>query len=100
MSEDRNETSSMFQSRAGRMVRDILAAVIAVAAIGLAFVLAFMLATAFFFVLGLALLVGGAYWLWLKVRRGRKGEEGSPEILVATRGPKGWTVDGMGGSGQ
>lgn len=97
MSEETQDTSGMFQHRASRIARDILAAVIAVAAIALAFVLAFMLTAAFFFVFGLALLVGGAYWLWLKVRRGRKAEEG-PEILVATRGPKGWTVDGASGN--
>lgn len=99
MTEETQSSSGLFQQRASRMLRDILAAVIAVAAISLAFILAFMLTAAFFAVFGIALLVGGAYWLWRKVRRRGSQDEG-PEILVATRGPKGWTVDGLGGSGQ
>lgn len=78
------------------MVRDLVAALIAVAFIALVIFLAAMLTAAFFVVAGLALLAGGAYWLWRKVRGRRKSD--GPEILVATRGPKGWTVDGMGQS--
>ncbi len=97
---NQNETAGPIHNRASRVLRDVLAAIIAVAAIGLAFILAFMLTAAFLAVLGIALMAGGAYWLWLKVRRrGKSGEDG-PEILVATRGPKGWTVDGLGGSGR
>ena len=82
--------------RAGRVLRDVLAAVIAVATIALVFILAAMLTAVFLAILGAALIAGGAYWLWLKVRR-RKTDDG-PEVLVATRGPEGWTVDGVGGS--
>jgi len=99
MNENSSTTSGLFQNRAGRLLRDILAGVIAVAAIGLAFILAFMLTAAFFAVFGIALLAGGVYWLWLKVRS-RKAQDDGPEILVATRGPKGWTVDGVGGSSR
>ncbi|WP_300531600.1 hypothetical protein [Maricaulis sp.] len=82
--------------RAGRVLRDVLAAVIAVATIALVFILAAMLTAVFLAILGAALIAGGAYWLWLKVRR-RKSDD-SPEVLVATRGPEGWTVDGLNGS--
>lgn len=82
--------------RAGRVLRDVLAAVIAVATIALVFILAAMLTAVFLAILGAALIAGGAYWLWLKVRR-RKSDDG-PEVLVAKRGPEGWTVDGLGGS--
>ena len=99
MTQTENSSSPIFNNRAGGLVRDILAAVVAVAAAALVFVLAMMLTAAFLFVFGAALLVAGTYWLWRKVKRpaARReyGEDGM-EILVATRGPKGWTVDGMG----
>ena len=48
--------------------------------------------TAAFLVLaGVAMLAGGAYWLWRKLRGTPRG--GDDDILVATRGPDGWTVD-------
>lgn len=92
-----NQTSSdLFSRGAGRIMRDLLAALIAVAFIGLVIFLAAVMTAAFFVLAGIGLLAGAAFWLWRKVR-GRKNSDG-PEILVATRGPKGWTVDGMGSS--
>ena len=98
MTETKPNGTNFFTHRAGRMARGILAAVIAVAFLGLIFFLAAMLTVAFFVVAGVAILAGGAFWLWRKVR-GRKAAEG-PEILVATHGPEGWTVDGSGPSGH
>jgi ABC-type nickel/cobalt efflux system permease component RcnA len=92
MTETQSNGPGFFTNRAGRVARGILAAVIAIAFLGLVFFLAAMLTVAFFVVAGIAILAGGAYWLWRKVR-GRKAAEG-PEILVATHGPKGWTVNG------
>lgn len=69
-----------------------LAALIAVAFIGLIFFLAAFLTMAALVAAGVAALGASAYWLYRKVR-GRKSPSG-PTILVAKRGPHGWTVDG------
>jgi hypothetical protein len=90
--------SDMFSRGAGRILRDLAAALIAIACIGLVIFLAAMMTAAFFVLAGIGLLAAGAYWLWRKVRGKRKGT--GPEILVATRGPEGWTVDGVGPSGR
>ncbi len=73
-------------------VRAVLAGVIAVALVGLVFVLAAFLTMAALVAAGVAALGASAYWLYRKVR-GRKAQDG-PTILVARRGPQGWTVDG------
>jgi len=97
MTNTSNTSSPFFGNGAGGFLRDTLAAVVAIAAAVLVFVLAMMLTAAFLFVFGAALLAAGVYWLWRKVRRpstSREYGEDGVEILVATRGPKGWTVDG------
>jgi membrane protein implicated in regulation of membrane protease activity len=91
MTATRHNPFDLFSDKASRLVRGILAAVIAVAFLALVFFLAATLMAAFFVLAGAAVLAGGAFWLWRKVR-GRKNNDG-PEILVARRGPKGWTVD-------
>jgi predicted lipid-binding transport protein (Tim44 family) len=73
-------------------LRAVLAGVIAVAVVGLIFVLAAFLTMAALVAAGVAALGASAYWLYRKVR-GRKSEDG-PTVLVARRGPQGWTVDG------
>jgi uncharacterized membrane protein len=73
-------------------VRAVLAGVIAVTLVGLVFVLAAFLTMAALVAAGVAALGASAYWLYRKVR-GRKTQDG-PTILVARRGPQGWTVDG------
>lgn len=88
----------MFSTGAGRIARDVLAALIALAFLGLVIFLAAMLTAAFLVVAGIALLAGGAYWLWRKLRGGPKDK--GPDVLVATRGPDGWTVEGLGPSGR
>ena len=72
-------------------LRAVLAAIIAAAFIGLVVLLAAVLTAAAFVVAGLAVLGAGAYWVYRKVR-GRRNEDTS--VLVARRGPHGWTVDG------
>ncbi|MFW5661684.1 MAG: hypothetical protein ACOC20_00520 [Oceanicaulis sp.] len=81
-------------SSAGLMnaVRAVLAGVIAIAVVSLIFVLAAFLTMALLVAAGVAALGASAYWLYRKVR-GRKAQDG-PTILVARRGPQGWTVDG------
>ena len=88
MTETRHSRTSFFStrftgSRAGRIVRDLLAA---------------MLTAAFLVLAGIGLLAGCAYWLWRKLRGGPRGgkSDGEDDILVATRGPDGWTVEGLG----
>lgn len=95
MNDARHAKTDFFSSRPGRIVRDVLAALIALAFLGLVIFLAAMLTAAFLVLAGIALLAGGAYWLWRKLR-GKSGGRGEDDILVATRGPDGWTVDGMG----
>lgn len=73
-------------------VRAGLAAFIAAAFIALVFVLAAFLTMAALIAAGVAALGASAWWLYRKVR-GRKAKSG-PTILVARRGPQGWTVDG------
>ncbi|MFY0638046.1 hypothetical protein [Maricaulis maris] len=104
MTDARQTFSSAFSGRASRVVRDILAAVIALGIVGLVIFLAAMLTAAFLVVAGIAVLAAGGFWVWRKLRGGRastradKGQSAGPEILVATRGPEGWTVDGVGPS--
>lgn len=74
------------------VVRAGLAAVVAAAFIALVFVLAAFLTMAALIAAGVAALGASAWWLYRKVR-GRTAKSG-PTILVARRGPHGWTVDG------
>ncbi len=69
-----------------------LAAVIAVAFIGLVFFLAAFLTMAALVAAGVAALGASAWWLYRKVRG--RNTRAKPDILVARRGPHGWTVDG------
>ncbi|WP_417477223.1 hypothetical protein [Maricaulis sp.] len=94
MTETPHTQSAFFASGAGRIARDVLAAMIALAFIGAIVFMAVMLTAVFLIVAGAGLVTFGVYWLWMKVR-GRRGAKG-PEVLVATRGPDGWTVDGLG----
>lgn len=73
-------------------LRTGLAALIAAAFIALVFVLAAFLTMAALIAAGVAALGASAWWLYRKVR-GRKSKSG-PTVLVARRGPHGWTVDG------
>ncbi len=70
-----------------------LAAVIAVAFVGLIFFLAAFLTMAALITAGVAALGASAWWLYRKVR-GRTARKAKPDVLVARRGPHGWTVDG------
>jgi len=94
MTETHHTRSTILSGGAGRVLRDILAAMIALAFVGAMVFLAVMLTAVFLIVAGAALVTFGVYWLWMKVR-GRRETKG-PEVLVATRGPDGWTVDGLG----
>ncbi|WP_417494323.1 hypothetical protein [Maricaulis sp.] len=94
MTETHHTQSAIFSGGAGRVLRDILAAIIALAFVGAMVFLAVMLTAVFLIVAGAALVTFGVYWLWMKVRGRRKAS--GPEVLVATRGPDGWTVDGLG----
>ena len=69
-----------------------LAAVIAVAFIGLVFFLAAFLTMAALVAAGVAALGASAWWLYRKVRG--RATRSKPSVLVARRGPHGWTVDG------
>lgn len=91
MTDASHAKTDFFSSKAGRILRDVLAAVIALAFLGLVIFLAAMLTAAFLVLAGVAMLAGGAYWLWRKLRGGPRN--GDDDILVATRGPDGWTVD-------
>tara|TARA_R110000868_G_scaffold53249_3_gene167342 strand:+ start:12749 stop:13033 length:285 start_codon:yes stop_codon:yes gene_type:complete len=86
-------STGFFAGGASRVMRDILAALIAMAFLGVMIFLGVMLTAVFLIVAGAAIVAAGAFWLWSKVRRNRAR---GPEILVATRGPEGWTVDGLG----
>ncbi len=93
MTDARQANTDFFASKAGgRIVRDVLAALIALAFLGLVIFLAAMLTAAFLVLAGIALLAGGAYWLWRKLR-GSPPRGSEDDVLVATRGPDGWTVD-------
>lgn len=108
MTDARHTFASGFSGRASRVVRDILAALIALAVVGLVIFLAAMLTAAFLVVAGIAVLAAAGFWVWRKLRGGRVSAAGSdtqdrssgPEILVATRGPEGWAVDGVGPSSR
>lgn len=79
-------------SSAMGILRAVLAALIAAAFIGLVVLLAAVLTATALVIAGLGALGASAYWLYRKVR-GRKRAEG-PVVLIAKRGPRGWTVDG------
>lgn len=86
------ETQRPSQPGLVTMLRAGLAAVLAIAFVGLIFMLAAFLTMAALVVAGFAALGAGAYWLYRKVR-GRKSSKSDPTVLVARRGPHGWTVD-------
>lgn len=74
------------------LLRAGLAAVIAVAFIALVFFLAAFVTMAALVAAGVGALGASAWWLYRKVR-GRTTRS-RPDVLVARRGPHGWTVDG------
>lgn len=76
------------------VARAVLAALIAAAFIGLVVLLAAVLTATALVIAGLGALGASAYWLYRKVA-GKKREDG-PVVLIARRGPRGWTVDGAG----
>lgn len=76
------------------IARAVLAALIAAAFIGLVVMLAAVLTATALVIAGLGALGAAAYWLYRKVA-GKKREDG-PVVLIAKRGPRGWTVDGTG----
>lgn len=94
---------------AGRWMRAAAAAIIAFAFLALVVFLAAALTATALVIAGLALLAGGAYWLWMKLRGGRaemdvrfeahttkpedEAKPGEGEVLVARRGPHGWTIE-------
>jgi uncharacterized membrane protein len=75
------------------LLRAGLAAIIAVALVGLVFFLAAFLTMAALVAVGVAALGASAWWLYRKVR-GRTAAKKRDDVLVARRGPHGWTVDG------
>jgi len=75
------------------LLRTIMAAIIAAAFIGLVILLAAVLAAAALVIAGVAALGAGVFWLYRKVRGSRPRKE-APDVLVARRGPHGWTVEG------
>lgn len=82
---------------AGRLMnamRAIMAGVAAIAVIGLVLVLAAFLTMAAFVVAGLAAIGAAGYWAWRKLTRGARKRSADDTVLVARRGPRGWTVDG------
>ena len=84
-----------FPHTAGNWLRALIAAVLAVAFAGLVLMFAAIFAAAALVVIGAAMLAGGAWWLWSKVRgRNQQAEDDGITVLVAKRGPSGWTVDG------
>tara|TARA_R110002096_G_scaffold17207_3_gene59515 strand:+ start:1041 stop:1337 length:297 start_codon:yes stop_codon:yes gene_type:complete len=92
---DATSSQADIQARIGRIARGVIAAVFAIAFAALVFFLAAVLTAAAVAVIGVALLVVGAWWLWRKVR-GKKPGGGDPDLLVARRGPDGWTVETAG----
>ncbi|WP_394692449.1 hypothetical protein [Hyphobacterium sp.] len=84
-----------FPHTAGNWLRTLVAAVLAVAFAGLILMFAAIFAAAALVVIGAAMLAGGAWWLWRKVRgRDQQTADDDITVLVAKRGPSGWTVDG------
>jgi uncharacterized membrane protein HdeD (DUF308 family) len=84
-----------FPHTAGNWLRTLIAAILAVAFAGLILMFAAIFAAAALVVIGAAMLAGGAWWLWRKVRgRNQQAADDDITVLVARRGPSGWTVDG------
>lgn len=82
---------ALFSNQAATAVRAVIAALIAAAFIGLVVILAAMLTAAAFVLAAVGALGAAGYWVYRKVRgRGSKSRDG---VLVARRGPHGWTVD-------
>ncbi len=82
---------------AGRLMnamRAIMAGVAAIAVIGLVLVLAAFLTMAAFVVAGVAAIGAAGYWGWRKLTRRAQKRSADDTVLVARRGPRGWTVDG------
>lgn len=75
-------------------LRALLAGVAAIAVIGLVLVLAAFLTMAAFVVAGVAAVAAAGYWAWRKLVSRSNKRSADETILVARRGPHGWTVDG------
>ena len=87
------QNQPIFAMNAVNLLRAILAAILAAAFIGLVILLAALLTASALVIAGVAALGGGAYWLYRKVRSPKAGRKKGPTVLVARRGPHGWTVD-------
>ena len=83
MTDASHAKTDFFSSKAGRILRDVLAAVIALAFLGLVIFLAAMLTAAFLVLAGVAMLAGGAYWLWRKLRLWQLPWHRVPEVECA-----------------
>lgn len=82
---------------AGRLMnamRALLAGVAAIAVIGLVLVLAAFLTMTALVVAGVAAVGAAGYWAWRKLTHGSHKRSADETVLVARRGPHGWTVDG------
>ena len=88
------QTQAAFPQGLLGVARASLAFVIAIALIGLVFMLAAFVTMAALVAAGVALVGAGAYWLYSKVR-GKRANKSTPNVLVAKRGPEGWTVNGQ-----
>lgn len=80
-----------FPGQAANALRAATAAIIAAAFIGVVVILAAVLTAAAFVLAAVGALAGAGYWAYRKVR-GRKSKK-DDGVLVAHRGPHGWTVD-------
>ena len=87
------QTQATFPNGVLGVARALVAFVLAIAIIGLVFMLAAFLTMAAFVVAGVALIGAAGYWLYMKVR-GKRPAKSGPTVLVAKQGPEGWTVDG------
>jgi hypothetical protein len=82
---------ALFTGQASGALRAVLAALIAAAFIGLVVILAAVLTAAAFVLAAVGALGAAGWWVYRKVRGSRNRKDDG--VLVARRGPHGWTVD-------
>ncbi|PWE17732.1 hypothetical protein DDZ18_08745 [Marinicauda salina] len=85
---------AVYGANAVRVLRAVLAGLVAAAFIALVVLMAAVVTASAFIIAGVAALGAGAFWLYRKIRGGRSDRDREPRILVARRGPHGWTVEG------
>lgn len=85
--------ATVFQGGPMGVLRAVLAALLAMAFIGLVVLLAAFLTAAVLVVVGVAAMGGLAYWAYRKLR-GRSRKKAEDDVIDAHQGPQGWTVDG------